>query len=382
MVNGDRVTICDLSVSGRMSEQPSYSQDNQEYSLGESEAEAVELLKRFEPLSTLSDSHLREVLPHVEQMEVEQGRMLFKRGQACKSYYYLLEGSLDLLDSQYQVTPLLSDDKRVLQPLDNNDPYLFSAVTTSAARILKVSKDRLDLVLTWNQAGNYLVEEFDEDSSAALDSDWMSCLLGSPIFQQVPPANLQQLFVKFREVNVAAGTAVINEGDPGSDFYVIKSGMADVIKTKEGVREKVATLGPGQYFGEEALIGDTVRNASVVMSKSGTLMKLGKVDFKLLLEQPVVTFISYQELKEWQTSGENVSFLDIRLPVEIPQHERENRLIVPLPNLRSRLNILDQETLYVINSDGGERRATLGAYLLSQAGYRAVVLEQGMVEGG
>ena len=339
--------------------------------------ETVELLKKFDPLSTLSDSHIKEVLSHTEVMEVEQGKMLFKRGQSSKYYYYLIEGAVDLLDSQYKVTPLHAGEANTFQPLDNNDPCIFSAVTTSTAKIYKVSKDRIDLVLTWNQAGNYLVEEFHESSAAnALDSDWMSCLLGSPIFQQIPPANLQQLFVKFSELTYPAGKAVINEGDPGTDFYVIKSGQAEVIKLKEGARTKVAELGPGQYFGEEALIGDTVRNASVVMKTHGELMKLGKADFKNLLEQPVVSFISYQQLKQWQESGESVSFLDIRLPVEIPHSDRDNRLIVPLPNLRSRLDILDHETIYVIYPDGGERRATLGAYLLSQAGYRAVVLEQ------
>ncbi len=336
----------------------------------------VEYLKQFEPLNTLSDSHLREILQHTEQLSLEQGKMLFKRGQPSKNYYYLMDGHVDILDSQYQVTPLSSGDERARQPLDNDDPYMFSAVTTSSALILKVSKDRLDLALTWNQAGNYLVEEFDEGAeNHTLENDWMSCLLGSPIFLQVPPANLQQLFVKFKEVSYGAGSVVITQGDPGDDFYVIKSGRADVIKDRDGQKITVAQLGPGQYFGEEALIGDTVRNATVKMSSGGTLMKLGKVDFKVLLERPVVNFVSYQELKDWQAAGETVNFLDIRLPVEIPASEREGRLIVPLPNLRARLDILDHDTIYVIYPDGGERRATLGAYLLSQAGYRAAVLE-------
>jgi len=337
--------------------------------------EKIEGLRHLEPLASLSDNHVREVLTHAYELTVDQGKMLFKRRENSKFYYYLLEGSVDLLDSQYQVEPISSDEERAMQPLDNNDPYIYSAVTTSSASILKLSRDRLDLVLTWDQAGNYLVEEFDEKQTA-LDNDWMSSLLGSPIFQQIPPANLQQLFVKFKEVSFPVGSRVINEGDPGDDFFVIKSGKADVIKLKEGEKIKVAELVPGQYFGEEALIGNTVRNASVEMSVTGTLMKLGKDDFKQLLETPVVSFITEGQLSELLSSDQNVTFLDIRLPVEIPQNEKDNRLIVPLANLRSRLDMLDEEVIYVIYPEAGERRATLGAYLLNQAGYHAVVLNR------
>lgn len=338
-------------------------------------AEEIQTLKQLEPLSTLSDSHIREVISYTEVDVVEKGKMLFKRGQPCEYYYYLIDGGIDLLDSHYQVQPISSSDERANNPLDNNNPFIYSAVTTSESTILKVSKDRLDLVLTWNQAGNYLVEEFDDDDADMLENDWITCLLGSPVFHQIPPASLQELFAKFDEVNFAAGKKIINEGDPGVDFFVIKSGKADVIKLQAGNAIKVAELGPGSFFGEEALIGDTARNASIVMTRSGALMKLGKEDFKQLLEKPVVSYIDYQTLKEWQDSGQSISFLDIRLPVEIPDSERENRLILPLPNLRSRLNILDRDTVYVIYPDAGERRSTLGAYLLNQAGYTAVILE-------
>lgn len=331
-------------------------------------------LKSFEPLSTLSDSHLKEVAPHTKTLQFEQGKMLFKRAQPSKYYYYLVDGSIDILNSKYQVTAITAHEERALQPLDNNDPYENSAVTTSNVTILRVSKDRLDLVLTWNQAGNYLVEEVDEDDGSTLDSDWMSCLLGSSLFQQIPPANLQQLFVKFNEINVSANTNIINEGDPGNDFFVIKTGKAEVYRGKDANKVKLATLGPGQYFGEEALIGDTVRNASVVMKVSGVLMKLVKEDFKNLLEQPVITLISYKEFAELKNSDDPVHILDVRLPVEIPPNERQDRMIVPLPDLRNRLNALDKNAIYVLYPDGG-RRATLGAYLLNEAGFRAVVLK-------
>lgn len=343
---------------------------------GNALGDELESLKQLQPLNTLSDSHIREVLKSTELVVVEEGKMLFKRGQECEYYYYIIDGSVDLLDDQYKVKSISSTEDRANKPLDNHDPYIVSAVMTAKSTVLQVSKDRLDLVLTWNQAGNYLVEEFDDEASSMLENDWITCLLASPIFLQVPPTNLQELFVKFDEVNYALGQTVITEGEPGEDFFVIKSGRADVIKSQDGQDVKVAELMVGDYFGEEALLGDTVRNASVVMSAPGDLMKLGKGDFKQLLEKPVVNYVNSDTLEEWKASEQSVSFLDVRLPVEIPEDERDDRLILPLPNLRSRLNILDKETVYVIDPAAGERRATLGAYLLNQAGYTAVILKQ------
>ncbi len=339
---------------------------------------AIKLLSRFQPLETLSESHLKEVSAHAELSKYPQGKMLFKRNQPCKHYHYLVSGSVDVLDAKYQVTPLRASDDHAVRPLDTNDPYQLSAVTTSAVEILRVSKDHLDLVLTWNQAGNYLVEELgaEDETTLHLENDWMSCLLGSSLFQQIPPSNLQQLFVKFSEMPVKKGVDIIHEGDKGETFYVIKQGSVVVSRKDEsGKTVKLAALGPGQYFGEEALISDNVRNATVVMEHSGTLMKLGKDDFKTLLEQPVVQHISYKSLDEMRSAGKNVQFLDVRLDVEIPPEERADRLIIPLPELRGRLSQLDTDSCYVLYPEGG-RRATLGNYLLNEAGLNAFVLEQ------
>jgi hypothetical protein len=338
----------------------------------DNDTQLTKLLHTLRPLEGLSAGNLKELARHVNSIEMPADKMVFKRNQVNQYYYYLLDGKIELLDAQFQIQPLMSDDDRASAPLDTANPYQYSAISKSVVTLLKVSKDKLDLVLTWDQAGNYLVADVGEDDY--LERDWMSCLLGSKLFQQIPPANLQQLFAKFNERQMKAGQRVITEGDQGDAFFVVQNGRVQVLRYQEAGRERqlLAELGPGEYFGEEALIGNTVRNASVEMITDGVLMELGKEDFKKLLEEPVVQYVTESELTHWSSLGKAYKLLDVRLPVEIVATERKNRLIITLADLRNHLQELDDSLVYVLCPEAG-RRAVLGAYLLQQAGFKAVV---------
>ncbi len=336
----------------------------------------IALLKKYRPIDTLSDGAVSELATQISVTKQPANTMLFKREQANHHHFYLLAGKVDLVDEKFNITTISSQQDEAFNPLDNSDPHTVSAITKTQARILKVSKDRLDLVLTWDQAGNYMVADLNPGvDQAELDRDWMSSLLGSRLFQQIPPTNLQELFVKFTEVPVKKGHRVITEGDQGDTFYVIQKGAAQVLRTLESQEQKVlATLSPGEYFGEEALIGNTVRNASVEMITDGIVMQLGKEDFKTLLEEPVVQYIKEPDLKQWDIKNKKFIRLDVRLPVEISPQDRETRTLIPLSELRNKLDTLDQEVTYAICPEAG-RRAVLGAYLLNESGYDAVVIK-------
>jgi len=56
---------------------------------------------------------------------------------------------------------------------------------------------------------------------------------------------------------------VIQQGEVGREFYIIQSGKADVLVDSDGVRQKVASLGAGDYFGENALLYEEPRTATI-----------------------------------------------------------------------------------------------------------------------
>jgi CRP-like cAMP-binding protein len=334
----------------------------------------INLLRQFSPLDSLSEANLKELKGHVSELRLSKGKILFKRDQINKDLFFVLSGAVDLLDENFEVEKITAPNERSRQTLDMDEPHSKTAVTTSEVKLLRLSKDRLDLVMTWDQAGGYLVEDLSDDESI-VDNDWMASLLGSQLFQQVPPANLQQLFVKFRETPTIAGDAIVKEGERGDRFYVVQHGHCQVTRRGDrGSTQKLATLYPGQYFGEEALIGDTVRNATVTMSTDGVLMSLDKADFKTLLEEPVVQYINDSELQHLLDSDERLRLLDVRLSVEIPPADRRSRLVIPLSDLRTRIQELEEDTTYVLTKEGG-RRSVLGAYLINEFGFKGFVLK-------
>lgn len=333
----------------------------------------ISRVKNLSPFNDLSDSHIKDILSHSHTKSLSNGKMLFKRGENSTECYYLIEGAVDLLNENFEISPITAGDKSSLHPLDNQLPHSYSAVTTTKSLILVVDKNHMDIVLTWDQAGNYLVTDLSQEDS--IERDWMTCLLESSLFSQVPPANIQQLFSTFHQKSFTNGDTIIAEGEQGDHFYVLESGHADVTQQTDSGPKKIASLKPGDFFGEEALVGNTTRNASVTMTGNGSTMYLTKDDFKRLLQEPVQDFIDTDELDNLQSGTTPVVLVDVRLPSEYKFDKLDGSVNIPLNRLRDKFNTLDSNATYIVFCDGGRRRE-LGAYLLTEAGFTTKILNK------
>ena len=101
-----------------------------------------------------------------------------------------------------------------------------------------------------------------------------------PIFAGCTEAELDEIDQLADEVHVSAGKTVMRQGDLGQEFAVISVGEADVIKDGK----VVATLGPGAYFGEVALLDAVTRTASIVATTDMTLEVIDRRGFNTLLD--------------------------------------------------------------------------------------------------
>jgi len=82
----------------------------------------------------------------------------------------------------------------------------------------------------------------------------------------------------------AAGEVIIRQGEPGSRFYVITEGEAEVLKRgADGVDRHVVKLGPGRYFGEVALLRGARRSATVRALSDLAVVSLDRKDFGTLV---------------------------------------------------------------------------------------------------
>lgn len=83
----------------------------------------------------------------------------------------------------------------------------------------------------------------------------------------------QSLAEKFG-VRLSEGTTVFRQGDPGGSMYVIRAGKARVLKESRGRQRMVTTLGPGDFFGEMAVVTGRPRSATVEIVEDAELLKV------------------------------------------------------------------------------------------------------------
>ena len=113
------------------------------------------------------------------------------------------------------------------------------------------------------------------DGVGMVPRDALDLLRGLPLFRPLPGPILEELASKLLVVSSSPGEQVIREGDAGDRFYVIGSGEVDV--SAEG--RPMATLGPGDYFGEIALLRDLPRTATVRAKSEARLYALERDEF-------------------------------------------------------------------------------------------------------
>jgi putative ABC transport system ATP-binding protein len=102
----------------------------------------------------------------------------------------------------------------------------------------------------------------------------------SKLFENNPPDTLTTITQKMVAERFPPGTVVVRQGDEGDKFYVIRRGAVDVRREEHGATTTVATLGPGDFFGEMALMSGEKRNATVVVTEPETVLySLKKQDF-------------------------------------------------------------------------------------------------------
>src|SRR5207342_3175259 len=147
------------------------------------------------------------------------------------------------------------------------------------------------------------------DSRAGANS-WVFRLLHSHAFIKLPTGNLERMFQAFEQVNVTPSEVIIKEGDTPDNFYIIREGTAAVSKTLDGSSQVVAYLREGDVFGEDALLANATRNATVRMLQGGRLMKLSKEAFNAVLKPPMVSWVLPQQAASMVQDG--VKLVDVR----------------------------------------------------------------------
>jgi CRP/FNR family transcriptional regulator, cyclic AMP receptor protein len=100
-----------------------------------------------------------------------------------------------------------------------------------------------------------------------------------PLFRAVPPYRLRSIAHAAHRNRFSAGETVLRTGEMGSTLHVIRTGLMHVVReTAGGGTVILASLGPGEFFGELALFDNQPRSATVVAAEDSETLSLGRAD--------------------------------------------------------------------------------------------------------
>jgi CRP-like cAMP-binding protein len=334
-----------------------------------------QVLRSLVPPSALNAENFDELARKAFKEDISAGRLLFKAGERDNKAIFLLEGEVELFDDTGHQGIVKSESMEAHHALANHQPRQVSAKAVSNCVITRLDSDLLDILLTWDQLSGIEVTDIQVDD-AGETGDWMTRILQSKAFLRIPPANIQAMFMRLQEVPVKAGQEIIKQGEEGDYYYVISRGECKVTReAASGSSVTLAQLNNGDAFGEEALLSEGKRNATITADTDGLLMRLSKDDFEELLKDPMLHEVTLDEAKEMVGAG--AVLLDVRLETEHKASSIRGSVNIPLFMLRLKSESLDKASKYICYCETG-RRSSAAAFLLTERGFEGYVLRGGL----
>lgn len=352
------------------------------------------LLAQLEPISSLSPGRLKELasLCFAEKVskDIDPFRMnVVKSAQSM----YLLKGDLGLRFADGNKKILRGGSDAAKHPIDASRAVLQDTIALTEIEIVRIDLDLLDIMMTWDQLAGY---ETSAPQSAAVPSAaaigggqgrgtgvWMADTsvfsankLQDGVFSRLPPANIEEMFRRMTQLPVKAEQVIITQGAEGDYYYLIENGTAVVSRVVDASAPPVvlAELQQGDAFGEEALVSDNKRNATIAMKTDGVLLRLNKTDFIELLKAPLISQVSMSEAEQQVKNG--ALWLDVRFPTEYKFDHLPGALNAPLNEIRGLVDKLEPDKQYIVYCQTG-RRSSAAAFILIEHGLKVVVLEGG-----
>jgi rhodanese-related sulfurtransferase len=328
-------------------------------------------LKSFVPFHACSEGRLGVLLNRCERFYASKGQVLMEPGKAQNHAVFLLSGSIRCGEDSNLIDPDFS------YPLHYRYIYREKLVAMTDCSFFRIERDWLDRLLCWSESVHYLEEDIACQKLPDKDQEWMVKLLNSNLFYKVSPINLPEIFIHLSAREVKSGEVIIRQGDTGDYCYFIKQGTASVSRQPPGEKQPVlvAQIGVGQCFGEDALLHETVRNATVTMESDGVLLRIEKRDFLQLLREPEVDTLSGRDLDMALKS--DAVLLDVRTVEEYRYRHLKSAFSLPLGSMKLLARTLDPYAYYVTYCDTDRRSRTAARFLATQ-GYRVRALVGGL----
>ncbi|HEV8339939.1 MAG TPA: cyclic nucleotide-binding domain-containing protein [bacterium] len=258
----------------------------------------IALLNNVAFLASVPDEVRAQVAQRLQPVRVRAGETVFRQGQTGDAFYIIRRG-------QAEVAQARDETEKRLALLGSGEHFGEIALLGQTSRTATVrGLTDLDLLALRKGdferlfAGHLSVSEAVERAIAESED-----LRHLPLFSGLSADEVAALSASLRRERHPTGAEIVRQGEVGDRFYVVHEGQAEVIVSTDGKRQRLRVLGPGDYFGEIALLLDVPRTATVRALTPLEVFSLGRADFEVLL-QSVIPQISREATARREVVGQ------------------------------------------------------------------------------
>ncbi len=354
-----------------------------------------DLLSNIYPLNKLSPDSLDQLQGGLRRFRLRAARPLFDIGDSPEELFYVLDGSVQMVnDTETDFTDVSPASGGESIPMPYITPSMHRAYALTDSQILGVDRALLDRIVRASSTPYDPARDLQRVTSAraaaerleagqavqapraAAAGDWRGLMLAQPGYQRVPSPAMDLAFERMRPMRLRAADILVEQGEPADDFYVVAEGHCEVRVFYDGRRKsvKVNEYGPGGTVGEDALISNLPRNATVRASVDSIVMKLAGDDFRALIKPSLARPVDCEVAMHMVEHG--AQWVDVRMPKQVHGERLREASAIPHPIIRSQLFCADRAVPYIVVC-ATLRDSPVIAYTLCKNGFDAYFLEGG-----
>ena len=241
------------------------------------------LLVQNPVFAELGPEEVAAVVGRLRPQRYRPGEAIVRQGEPGHTFYLISRGRVTVLveteQGPQEVAELLSGDYFGEIALLRETSRTATCLARTEVEVLALSRGDFTELLARHFALAGKVEKV-----AAMSA----MLRRMPLFADFAPRQLQALLGRLRSETSPAATVVVRQGEPGDRFYIVASGLVEVLVAEAGGERVVARLSRGEYFGEIALLAEVPRTATVRTVTECEFFVLSRAEFEQLVRTDVL----------------------------------------------------------------------------------------------